>query len=68
MYIALNTEVLLFSTAILCIIVGVLILTATQDLPDGNYAALKGKGKFSCQGRKGFMLAMRNYRLVLVVV
>lgn len=56
----------MFIPGILHIVIGTLILAATQDLPDGNYLELKRKGHFSPQGRKSFVVAMKNYRTWLL--
>ncbi|GMH44852.1 hypothetical protein BSKO_12804 [Bryopsis sp. KO-2023] len=51
---------------LLHIIIGTLILSGTQDLPDGNYSELKKKGHIPTQGRMSFFVALKNYRTWLL--
>lgn len=52
-----------FVPGCLHIVVGILVLFLTQDLPDGTYAALRSKGAMNKVDPKVFITGVKNYRM-----
>ncbi|CAD7704994.1 unnamed protein product [Ostreobium quekettii] len=50
------------------IMVGTLILTVTQDLPDGTYSALRKKGAMNKVDNKVFWIGAKNYRMWVLTI